>query len=63
MDLIAFHKNNPRLINFRHNVANLNYIETDQEREKGHVDTRAANFNREKPDENLGCDMEIDVAG
>jgi hypothetical protein len=44
-------------------MANSNYIETDQEREAGHVDTRDANFNCEKPDENLGCDMGIDVAG
>jgi hypothetical protein len=29
----------------------------------GHVDTRAANQNCEKPDPNLGCDPGIDVAG
>ena len=30
---------------------------------EGHVDTREANFECEKKDENLGCDMGIDVAG
>lgn len=39
------------------------YVETDSEREKGHTDTREANFKCEKPDENLGCDPGIDVAG
>ena len=39
------------------------YFETDNEREEGHVDTRSNNFECEKPDENLGCDMGIDVAG
>ena len=39
------------------------YFETDAEREEGHVDTRANNFECEKPDENLGCNMGIDVAG
>ena len=29
----------------------------------GHVDTREANFECEKKDENLGCDPGIDVAG
>jgi hypothetical protein len=40
-----------------------NYIETDQEQEEGHVDTREQNFDCEKKDPNLGCDMGIDVAG
>lgn len=39
------------------------YFETDEEREEGHVDTRSANFECEAPDEHLGCNMEIDVAG
>ena len=30
-----------------------NYIETDDERAEGHVDTRANNFNCEQPDPNL----------
>ena len=30
---------------------------------EGHVDTRSANFECEKPDENLGCDLGIDVQG
>lgn len=29
----------------------------------GHVDTRDANFQCEDPDENLGCDLGIDVQG
>jgi hypothetical protein len=29
----------------------------------GHVDTREANFECEKPDKNLGCDLNIDVMG
>ena len=40
-----------------------NYIETENEREAGHVDTRDANQDCEKPDKNLGCDLGIDVAG
>ena len=39
------------------------YIETDKEREEGHVDTREQNFDCEDKDPNLGCDMGIDVAG
>ncbi len=39
------------------------YFETDEEREEGHVDTRSANFECENPDERLGCNMGIDVAG
>jgi len=39
------------------------YFETDEEREEGHVDTRSANFECEAPDEHLGCNMGIDVAG
>jgi hypothetical protein len=39
------------------------YFESDKEREQGHTDTRQANFECEKPDKNLGCDMNIDVAG
>jgi len=40
-----------------------NYIETDQEKEEGHVNTREQNFECENKDPNLGCDMGIDVAG
>lgn len=39
------------------------YIETEEEKEEGHKDTRHKNFECEKPDENLGCDPGIDVAG
>jgi len=39
------------------------YIESEKERESGHVDTRKNNFDCEKPDKNLGCDPGIDVAG
>ena len=40
-----------------------NYIESDNERTQGHVDTRQKNFKCENPDERLGCDLGIDVAG
>ena len=40
-----------------------NYIETDEEREEGHVNTRERNFECEDKDVHLGCDMGIDVAG
>lgn len=39
------------------------YFETEEEREEGHKDTRGKNFECEKPDANLGCDLGIDVAG
>ena len=39
------------------------YIETDQEREEGHADTRNKNHECETPDEHLGCEMGIDVQG
>jgi len=39
------------------------YIEIDQEKEEGHVDTRSLNFECDNPDEHLGCDLGIDVAG
>jgi hypothetical protein len=31
--------------------------------DNGHEDTREKNFECEKPDEHLGCDMGIDVQG
>lgn len=40
-----------------------NHIETEEEREAGHVDTREKNFECEDKDPNLGCDPGIDVAG
>ena len=40
-----------------------NYIETENEREEGHVDTRENNFECENKDPHLGCDLGIDVAG
>lgn len=40
-----------------------NYVEKDDEREKGHQDTRSKNFKCENPDPHLGCDPGIDVAG
>lgn len=40
-----------------------NYIESDKEREEGHVDTRERNFECENKDPNLGCNLGIDVAG
>jgi len=42
---------------------NNDYIETEKEREEGHIDTRKKNFECEDKDPNLGCDMGIDVAG
>jgi hypothetical protein len=45
------------------NTNDNNYIESDSEREEGHVDTRHHNFECEQPDEHLGCNMGIDVAG
>ena len=39
------------------------YVETDQEREEGHADTRHQNFECDNRDERLGCDPGIDVAG
>ena len=39
------------------------YIESEEESEEGHVDTRYKNFECEKPDENLGCDPGTDVPG
>lgn len=39
------------------------YIENDQERTEGHVDTRHHNFECDNPDNRLGCDPGIDVAG
>lgn len=40
-----------------------NYIETEEERNQGHEDTRYMNFECEMPDKHLGCDPGIDVAG
>ena len=40
-----------------------NYIESDEERNEGHVDTRYNNLECEDPDPSLGCDMGIDVQG
>jgi hypothetical protein len=35
----------------------------ENETDEGHVDTRHQNFECDNPDEHLGCDMGIDVAG
>jgi hypothetical protein len=37
-----------------------NYIESDEERESGHEDTRHNNFGCNHP---LGCNLGVDVAG
>lgn len=37
-----------------------NYVESDEEREEGHEDTRHKNF---ECDNRLGCNLGIDVAG
>ena len=34
-----------------------NYIETDEEREEGHVNTREGNFGCEDKDVHLGCEF------
>ncbi|WP_167332207.1 hypothetical protein [Desulfospira joergensenii] len=39
------------------------YVEDENERSEGHVDTRHRNFECENPDKSLGCDPGIDVAG
>lgn len=39
------------------------YFETEEEQQRGHVDTRHRNFECEKPDKHLGCDLGIDVQG
>ena len=39
-----------------------NYIESDEESEAGHVDTRHFNFECESFD-SIGCDTGVDVAG
>jgi hypothetical protein len=39
-----------------------NYIESDEEREAGHEDTRYKNFECENKSR-LGCNLGIDVAG
>ena len=39
------------------------YIETEEEREAGHVDTRHKNFECDEPDPHLGCDPGVDVQG
>jgi hypothetical protein len=44
-------------------VKEESYVESDEERERGHEDTRHHNFECEKPDPNLGCDPGVDVAG
>ena len=40
-----------------------NYIETDKEREEGHVDTGERKFECQNKDPHLGCNLGIDVAG
>jgi hypothetical protein len=42
---------------------NEDYVETENERSEGHLDTRHKNFECETPDPSLGCDPGIDVAG
>jgi len=40
-----------------------NYIESDEERETGHRDTRELNHKCKNPDPSLGCNLGIDVQG
>ena len=44
-------------------MSEQSFIENEQEREEGHVDTRQQNFECSNPDPRLGCDLGIDVAG
>ena len=46
----------------KHNDKEQSYIESDEEREHGHEDTRHKNFECENKT-SLGCDPGIDVAG
>lgn len=41
---------------------NQDYVENEQEREEGHINTRCSDCCAD-PDEHLGCDPGIDVAG
>lgn len=41
----------------------FSFIESEEERESGHIDTRHFNFECENRDPHLGCDLGIDVAG
>ena len=43
-----------------HNDKEQSYIESDEERERGHEDTRTKNF---ECDNALGCNLGVDVAG
>ena len=40
-----------------------NYIESDEEREAGHQDTRGLIHKCDNPDPALGCNLGIDVQG
>jgi hypothetical protein len=40
-----------------------NYIESETELERGHVNTREWNFECENKDPHLGCDLGVDVPG
>jgi hypothetical protein len=42
---------------------NQSTVESDREREEGHVDTRSRNFECDAPDPALGCDLGVDVQG
>lgn len=39
------------------------YFGSDYESDEGHIDTRSRNFECDNPDDHLGCDLRIDVAG
>ncbi len=43
-------------------VQKQDYFDND-DRAEGHIDTRQYNFECDKPDPHLGCDMGIDVQG
>ena len=51
-----------RRCNMKFTDKDHNYIESDDERESGHEDTRYYNFECENKTD-LGCNLGIDVAG
>jgi hypothetical protein len=55
-------RNKPGGSDMKSNANEQSYIESDEEREHGHEDTRYKNFECENKT-NLGCDPGVDVAG
>jgi hypothetical protein len=55
-------RNKPGGLDMERNDKEQSYIESDEEREHGHEDTRYKNFECENKT-NLGCNLGVDVAG